>query len=98
MRTMVETVARALTEQQMRTANELFKISDARRVRTDEQIAAFVDGGWRINEKDARVAIEAMRKPTEYMNEAGRDHNFDRYASPAWEAMIDAALNEEQPE
>ncbi|MCP8895329.1 hypothetical protein KYK29_10325 [Shinella daejeonensis] len=43
---------------------------------------------------DASAAIEAMREPTEVMSEVGRDHNFNRYAEPAWQAMIDAALNE----
>jgi len=43
----------------------------------------------------ARAAIEAMREPTPEMDDVGRDHNFSRYATPAWQAMIDAALSEE---
>lgn len=43
----------------------------------------------------ARAAIEAMREPTREMDDAGRDNNFMRYATPAWQAMIDAALNEQ---
>lgn len=67
---MIERVARAITENQMRTANELFKISDQRRVRTEEQISASIEAGWPMNTKDARAAIEAMREPTPDMEEA----------------------------
>ena len=52
-------------------------------------------------EKQARAAIEAMREPTEAMEEAGfqAGHEGDgewEYASPAstYTAMIDAALSQ----
>lgn len=67
MSTMVERVARALTETQIRSANELFKLSDPRRVKTEEQIVASIEAGWRMNEKDARAAIEAMMEPSDEM-------------------------------
>lgn len=71
MNTMIEKVARALTETQIRSANELFKLSDPRRVRTEDQIIASIDASWRMNEKDARAAIGAMSEPDDSMKLAG---------------------------
>lgn len=45
--------------------------------------------------REARAAIEAMREPTKAMDDVGRDHNYSRYATAAWQAMIDEALSEE---
>src|SRR6478735_2216316 len=105
MSTMVEKVARALTETQIRTANELFKLTNPRRVRTEERIMAAVESGWRLNEKDARSAIEAMMEPTPEMLKAvdeeedrrGYVHaaNETMSAEDAWPVMIQAALKEE---
>lgn len=100
---MIERVARALIETQIRTANELFKISDPRRVRAEEQIIASVETGWRMNEKDARAAIEAMREPTLEMVLAGlncdawadNEGNAVEMLSGTFTAMIDAALKEQ---
>jgi hypothetical protein len=53
--------------------------------------------------EEARAAIEAMRKPTEAMSQAGGDitipagdYNYPIYgaADEVWNAMIDAALKE----
>lgn len=58
--------------------------------------------------KQARAAIAAMRKPTEAMIAAGEPVVYDCYslepgegldenpAIPTWQAMIDAALAEEE--
>lgn len=103
MTTMVERVARALTETQIRTANELFKLTNPRRVRTEERIIAAVESGWRLNEKDARAAIEAMMEPTPRMISEGesaasfgigRPHD-DEAVPRVWEWMLQAALKEE---
>ena len=99
---MVERVARALFETQVRCANELFKISDPRRVRTEDQIMASIEAGWRLNEKDARAAIEAMRVSTNEMIIAGFDcdawanaeGNAIEMLSGTFSAMIDAALKD----
>jgi hypothetical protein len=104
---MVEKVARALTETQVRTANELFKIADPRRVRTEEQIIAAIESGWRMNRADARAAIEAMRElPAGTMTHLQMNTEIGAYITENWigayscmekyhSAMIDAALNEE---
>ena len=50
--------------------------------------------GWKMHERAARAAIEAMREPTEAMLTAGDTamiRNSDTSAD-AWPAMIDAAL------
>lgn len=97
---MVERVARALTEAQIRSANELFKLSNPRRVKTEEQIAASIESGWTLNAKDARAAIDAMREPTIEMR-ASYDETHRKtftksgFAIKAYRAMIEAALNEE---
>lgn len=97
--TMIERVARAITENQMRTANELFRLSDQRRVRTEEQIAASIETGWPINTKDARAVIEAMREPSSWMlNEAVQiyeDQKGNVAGFEYWQRMIDAALKEQ---
>lgn len=86
---MVEKVARAMAEADV-------KIYEARHpdLSRDEiaGAAAVVAGDYVAM---ARAAIEAMREPTREMDDVGRDHNFSRYATPAWQAMIDAALSEE---
>lgn len=53
--------------------------------------------GMRRDEAEiyARAAIEAMRKPTKEMIEAGDRGAMIRPASDTWTAMIDAALAEE---
>lgn len=53
---------------------------------------------WEVYSLDARAAIEAMRKPTQAMDEAGRANNYGRYAWPAWEAMLAAALSPTPPD
>jgi len=45
---------------------------------------------WHEYEDAARAAIEAMREPTEMMENAGDP--FTRDTQGAWQAMIDAAL------
>ena len=58
------------------------------------------DANWRNHIPQAKAAIEAMRKPTEGMVEAGQDCDgytpHDRNASCGrhWHAMIDAALRD----
>ena len=42
----------------------------------------------------ARAAIEAMREPTETMDNAGEQWCDQTSAMVVWQAMIDAALNE----
>lgn len=50
---------------------------------------------WPAFVQQARVAIAAMRKPTEDMVSAGLDADVGHYsATGVWEAMIDAALGE----
>lgn len=60
------------------------------------------EGEWR-EQKDmwmraARAAIEAMREPTDAMVDAAMDRDLLGYDAPpssVWQAMIDAALNEQ---
>jgi hypothetical protein len=54
---------------------------------TDEQ---WDEVDERICKQIARVAIAAMREPTEAMKAAGREHVF--VCSDSWRAMIDASL------
>lgn len=42
--------------------------------------------------KVARAAIEAMREPTDAMDEEGAIFSDCNAATPTWQAMIDAAL------
>ena len=99
MSTMIEKVARAITEVQIRTANELFKLTNPRRVRTEERIMASVESGWRLNEKEARAAIEAMMEPTSDVEISVDLHcNFKPWEGDgkrAWQAGVQAALKEE---
>ena len=49
--------------------------------------------------KRVRAAIEAMREPTEVMENAGYaewSHGTGGFTSEIWRAMIDAALEEKQ--
>lgn len=105
MSTMIERVARALTETQIRTANELFKLTNPRRVRTEDRIMAAVESGWRLNEKDARAAIKAMMDPTGEVQEAGwqsiQSFNSDAHLSldevgQVFTAMVRSALKDEE--
>lgn len=50
---------------------------------------------WQAYEYAARAAIEAMRNPTEKMSDEGAANNFGKPSYAAWQAMIDAALNEQ---
>lgn len=45
----------------------------------------------------ARIAIEAMRSPTEAMHNAADKNELSDHAIGAWQAMIDAALSEKTP-
>jgi hypothetical protein len=49
---------------------------------------------WKFFEDRARVAIAAMREPTEAMRNAFAQHRFARAptARELWQTMIDAAL------
>lgn len=99
MTTMVEKVARALTEVQIRSANELFKLTNPRRLRSEERIIAAIDSGWRLNEKDARAAIEALMEPTKEMVSAGYEKineniDFWNYESGGGYSVDDIAPSE----
>lgn len=79
---MVERVARAL----WRTAADTFPPS----VQASPE-------GWRTQIAAAKVAIAAMREPTEAMIEASNrewDGRMSHRSSGAWQAMIDAALKD----
>ena len=56
---------------------------------------------WRLYADDARVAIAAMREPTDHVRRAGdkmiESHPPGAPADLLWKSMIDAALSEEQP-
>jgi len=61
----------------------------------------FADGTpyWRLYTNEARAAIKAMRMPTRVMIEAGAKgsgEDSEAVAIITWEAMIDAALAEEE--
>lgn len=82
--TMIERVARALCE--------------AEGMEWGAQASAMTSGSGGDNEQEyyltqARAAIEAMREPTEAMQDAGESHCND-YGTPSgcFRAMIDAAL------
>ena len=60
--------------------------------RVAKVISSHGNGGgavWPHDMRLARAVIEAMREPTEEMNEAGSGFVQSEFA---WEAMIDAAL------
>jgi len=52
-------------------------------------LGQYVDENWQKYEGDAHAAIEAMREPTEAMENAAWSVEG---ATLAWEGMIDAAL------
>ncbi|TCP94486.1 hypothetical protein C8J42_101952 [Sphingomonas sp. PP-CE-1A-559] len=56
---------------------------------------------WRLYADDARIAIAAMREPTDHVSRAGEEmidgHTPGAPVDLLWKSMIDAALSEEQP-
>lgn len=91
--TMIQRVARALYESKAIPGDDWATESEVHR---------------EFCRRQARVAIEAMREPTQAMLDAGADHmheaidfspepgeGIDGYdVSPVWDAMIDAALTD----
>lgn len=56
-----------------------------------------VNPNWRMWREHARAVLEALREPTPAMIEASNrewDGRMSHRSSGAWQAMIDAALNE----
>jgi len=51
---------------------------------------------WPAYEDDARAAIEALREPTPEMVKAAELHTIGTPRTP-WQAMIDAALLDDNP-
>lgn len=92
----IERVARALARSDSDKIGP-FICDDGRKVAAGKP-------GWTAWVEDARDAIEAMREPTEAMNERGYaaacQHDYGErmpnleIASATWRAMIDAALLE----
>lgn len=74
---MIEIVARALLKERVSTTSEEWK-----RYRYEDS--------WKLFAKDARIAIAAMKEPTDGMLAAGVVHDDATYST--WCAMIDAAL------
>ena len=56
------------------------------------RVIAFGMGTDEAPENIARKVLEAMRKPTEAMSNAGFNNEWCSGPDLAWEAMIDAAL------
>lgn len=93
-REIVEKVARALAYR------SLSLINMAHPTRSEEELARAVDAAWRLHADYARIAIEAMREPSEAMLEAADRHTAmmpDTKAEFAtlYRHMIDAALHRE---
>lgn len=103
---MVERVARVLLEDAAKLRNELHVLANRPHLCRDPYSES--KDAWKIFEKEARLAIEAMREPTDAMNAAGyaakdmwpsdrcdnqRELNMS-FSKPRWQAMIDAALKE----
>lgn len=88
---MVEKVARALC---VKHYSERFQ-----KPVTDDHVAINVDANYRLFLDEARVAIEAMREPTDGMADQG-DRECGEYGCSEmrmkyiWRSMIDAALAE----
>jgi hypothetical protein len=87
MMNMIEKVARKLCEENYNKPDN------------KTQFGSYV---WTLYIKDAKVAIEAMRKPSEEMLNSARDWSVAKHgrgvgnvdATQCWQAMIDAALKE----
>lgn len=97
MTTMIEKVARALAAKHY--ADRFSKAAN------DEHVNMNVDGNWPIFTDDAKVAIQAMREPSEKVLDAGLMVfcELDGVCSSEFvlnevhKAMIDAALKETNP-
>jgi hypothetical protein len=95
---MVERVARAICAAICAEATASMLASPAD---VAEASAAVVDEGWVEFAHEARIAIEAMREPTEVMVSKGQAvlieteaNNGESMTDEIWHAMIDAALKE----
>lgn len=60
----------------------------------DYRVRQNVEGNWHMHEDEARAAIAAMKGPTEAMVDAMDEHAGTIAPEYAYEAAIDAALNE----
>ena len=102
---MIERVARAIYETwaQEKGAEADWPLVCEAVATTNEQEFPALHETYSLAINEARAAIEAMREPTDAMVDAGFDagddtvQGYSENADPqdTWQAMIDAALNEQ---